>query len=114
MTTEEMVLAAVPGPRPEWCKEVSTFSRLVLVAQGQLGLKGAARVLDEHATALGYQVAEVARSRTPDGVHEAVYARCEPAGTAQEDPPVADVNNTIEQVKDMTSNLKRAVTGERS
>lgn len=116
MTTEEMVLAAVPGPRPTWGRETGAMSTLVATAQGDLALRAAARVLEEHAARAGVVVLEVARVRTADGLHEGVYARC---GTAEERdtapaPPVGDVQDLTAAVDKMTSDLTDAMTGRKA
>ena len=114
MTTEEMVLAAVPGPKPSWSR--GARSTLVATAQGDLALRAAARVLDEHAARLGVTVLEVARVRTGDGKHEGIYARC---GTAEERDAVPEptteqvgaVQELTSAVDQLASDLTAAVTG---
>lgn len=117
-STEERVLAATPGPRPEWGRSGGGMSTLVAVAQGELALRAAARVLDEHAARAGMQVVEVARVRTADQKHEGVYARCVPLGEVQEQPqPTAENVTAVQslgaQVDQMTDELSQAVLGVR-
>jgi hypothetical protein len=76
MTTAEMILAALPGPRPHWSR--GALSTLISTSQGDLALKAAATVLEEHAARRAVSITEVARVRTGDGEFEAVYARTEP------------------------------------
>lgn len=112
MTTEEMVLAAVPGPKPSWSR--GARSTLVATAQGDLALRAAARVLEEHAARAGVVVLEVARVRTGDGQHEGVYARC---GAAEERDPeptteqVGAVQDLTAAVDKMTGDLTDAMIG---
>lgn len=107
MTTEEMVLAAVPGPKPPWSRVAR--STLVATAQGDLALRAAARVLEEHATRTGQVVLEIARVRTADGQHEGVYARC---GTTEErDAAPEPTTEQVEAVQDLAAAVDK-MTGD--
>lgn len=108
MTTEEMVLAAVPGPRPAWSRTEGSISSLVETARGELALRAAARVLDEHAARLGVTVLEVARVRTTSGDYEGVYARC---GVEPTPAQVESVQGLTSAVDQLTSELTAAMTG---
>ncbi len=111
MTTEDMVLNAVPGPRPAWGRATSvvSVSTLVETAQGALALRAAARVLDEYARKANLQIVEIARSLTPDGKHEGVYARFGIPG--EEEAPAAEVSALTDQVDKMTSDLTQVMAG---
>lgn len=117
MATVDMVLSAAPGLKPSWAE--GSISKLIETAQGELALRAAAQVLDEHAARLGQRVAEVARVRHPRGNWEAIYARLEPpaepeAAPAPEPPAPgpSPLTELTEQLDKSTSDLARIVGGQ--
>ena len=114
MTTEEMILLADPGPRPDWGREAANPSVLVEVAREELGLKAAAKLLDEHAEKTGMRIVEVARSRNARGSHEGVYARCEPLRDVPEqasEAAIAQLQKLSQTTEQMNQDMSAAVLG---
>ena len=111
----DMVLGAVSGPRPAWGRSSEHPSVLVETARGEVGLRAGVRVLEEYLKRTGTVALEVARSRTSDGNHEAVYVRCG-SPPVEEAAPTADMQQLQDaagQLERATAELSQAILGEK-